>query len=225
MDPETEFLCGLIELQYGLKVQETLKVLAAKIPWAQNWPEDQQAFWNAEAFMWQHKINQDKRQLISQELNLLISKLPTGKNLDLGCGAYSYLPSVGIDFSDKMLQFNDQCTEKITADLEGSLPVKDDRFDSVTAIFVLNYIKNYSGLLSEITRILKEKGVFVMVLYSKRINDWQRQKEVNSFTAEEWKSVLNRIGFTVDFYEKEGLWFFKCKKSSLVYTTKRKFIK
>lgn len=212
MDSETEFLCGLIELQYGLKVQEKLKILAAKIPWAQNWPEDQQAFWNAEAFMWQHKINQEKRQLISQELNLLIPKLPTGKNLDLGCGAYSYLPSVGMDFSDKMLQFNDQCTEKITADLEGPLPVKDCSFDSVTAIFVLNYIKNYSGLLLEINRVLKEEGVFVMVLYSKPINGWQRQKEVNSFTAEEWKNVLKQAGFAVDFYETEKLWFFKCKK-------------
>ncbi|MEK6969010.1 MAG: class I SAM-dependent methyltransferase [Nanoarchaeota archaeon] len=210
MDPETEFLCGLIELQYGLKVQEKLTVLAAKIPWAQNWPEDQQAFWNAEAFMWQHKISQEKRQLISQELKFLIMDLPT-KNLDLGCGAYSYLPSVGMDFSDKMLQFNDQCTEKITADLESPLPVKDNSFNSVTAIFVLNYIKNYSGLLLEINRVLKE-GVFVMVLYSKQINEWQRQKEVNAFTAEDWKAVLNRAGFIVDFYEKEGLWFFKCKK-------------
>ncbi len=213
MDPETEFLCGLIELQHGLKVQEKLKVLAAKIPWAQNWPEDQQSFWNAEAFMWQHKINQEKRQLIARELNFLVTDLPT-KNLDLGCGAYSYLPSVGVDFSDKMLQFNDQCTEKITADLEHPLPLKDHSFDSVTAIFVLNYIKNYPCLLLEISRVLKEEGFLVMILYSKQINAWQRQKEVNFFTFKEWEKILKKAGFLVDFYKKDNLWFFKCRKTS-----------
>lgn len=205
MNSETEFFGGLIELQYGQEAKKKLKRLAESIPWARGWPEDKKAFWNAEAFMWQHKISKEKRRLIGEELRFLQG----GKNLDLGCGAYSYLPSIGLDISDKMLQLNEQCREKITGDWEKTLPFPDGRFDSVTAVFTLNYVENHLQLLSEIKRVLKDKGIFVMILSSKEINEWQRQKEVNSFPAGEWSTILRGSGFRTDFYEKGGLLFFR----------------
>lgn len=220
MDAETEFFSGLIELQYGQEAAGKLKAAAEKISWAKGWPADNKAFWNAEAFMWSRKIDKEKRQLISQELNHLIGKLPAGKhtnNLDLGCGAYSYLPSVGIDFSEKMLQFNDLCYEKVIGDLEKLLPFQDNHFDSATAVFVLNYIKNYRQLLSEVCRILKEKSVLMVVLCSEGVNSWQKQKEVSSFESREWKVILQKAGFAVDCYEKDGLLFFKCRKQAKHY--------
>ena len=42
------------------------------------------------------------------------------------------------------------------------------------------------------------------------VNDWQKQKEVNSFDFVEWEKVLKKVGFNVEFYEKEGLGFFRC---------------
>ena len=49
-------------------------------------------------FQKQHnKISKERRLLIEQELKFLFK----GKNLDLGCGAYSYFPSVGFDLSEK----------------------------------------------------------------------------------------------------------------------------
>ena len=62
MDHETEFLCSLLELQYGQKVEEKLQHLAAHVSWAQGWPARKESFWNEEAFMWQHKIEKEKRQ-------------------------------------------------------------------------------------------------------------------------------------------------------------------
>lgn len=237
MDTETEFLCGLIELQYGQEVENKLRMLAENISWAKGWPKDSKSFWNAEAFMWNHKIDKQKRELIAAELGFLKSFL-TGKekeegkkkeksldinNLDIGCGAYSYIPSVGLDFSEKMLQFNENCTQKIAANLEEKLPLENNSFASVTAVFVLNYVQNYGKLLLEISRVLKENGFLVIVLYSKQVNDWQRQKEINRFSSEEWRKRIEKAGFSVHFYEKDDLWFFKCRRFSP--SRKRKFIK
>lgn len=205
MNPETAFFRGLLELQYGLPAQQKLKKLAPKIPWAQGWPENKQAFWNAEAFMWSRKIEKETRALIAQELEFL----STGKNLDVGCGAYSYIPSVGFDLSPQMLKLNDCCQEKVLGDVEEKLPFKDKSFDSVTAIFVLNYVQNYSQLLQEIKRVLKLKGRFVMILSATKINEWQRQKEVNNFTAKRWGGILEKEGFKVKLEQKEGMWFLR----------------
>ncbi len=206
MNPETAFFEGLLELQYGQNVQQKLKKLASKIPWAHGWPENKQAFWNAEAFMWSRKIEKETRALITQELQFLT----TGKNLDVGCGAYSYIPSVGFDLSPQMLKLNDSCYEKVLGDVEQKLPFEDKSFDSVTAIFVLNYVQNYQQLLQEIKRVLKPKGRFTMVLSATKINEWQRQKEVNHFEGKRWKRIMEKEGFKVKLEQKGKLLFSKC---------------
>ncbi len=209
-NPENEFLKNLIKLQYGIKVQNTLKTQSKKVSWAKGWPKNNTSFWNAEAFMWGHKVDKNIRKLIATELKPLNGK----KNLDLGCGSYSYIPSVGFDLSKKMLDFNDNYTEKVEGDLERELPFPNSSFDSATAVFVLNYVKNYPQLLSEINRILKPKGIFAAVLYSKNINLWQRQKEVNKLPKDKWKNKIIQAGFSVKLQEIRNLWFFKCIKSN-----------
>ncbi|MDO8656808.1 MAG: hypothetical protein Q7K45_06225, partial [Nanoarchaeota archaeon] len=113
MNPETQFFQGLIELQYGQNVEKKLKALSSKIPWAHGWPQNKESFWNAESFMWSRKIEKETREMIQQELQFLAQ----GKNLDVGCGAYSYIPSVGFDLSPQMLKLNDICIEKVQGDV------------------------------------------------------------------------------------------------------------
>ncbi len=211
MEQETQFLAGLLELQYGVADIAAITKLSSSVSWAKGWPDNNLAFWNAEAFMWSKKIDKIVRQLIEEELSFL-QKKRNFRNLDLGCGAYSYLPSVGFDFSEKMLLFNERCTEKVIGNLEEKLPFDDASFDSVTAVFVLNYVQDYNQLLSEIKRILRENGLFVMILSVRSINEWQRQKEINSFTALHWSSLLKDTGFKVSVKEKENLLFFQCEK-------------
>ncbi len=207
MNAETEFLGSLLELGHGLKVEGKLKELSTSVEWASGWPVDKTSFWNAEAFMWRHKVGKEAQKLISDELAFL-----SGRNLDLGCGAYSYvLGSVGFDISPKMLQFNDQCREKMVGDVERLLPLDSHSFDSVTAVFLLNYVQNYAGLLQEIHRVLRPTGTFVMVLSAHPVNEWQRQKEITRFDAVGWKIVLENAGFTVSVEEKGKLWFFRCR--------------
>ncbi len=205
---ETKFLIGMMELHYGKSVVPALKKLSGKISWAKGWPEEKEAFWNAETFLWKRKITPETRNVIQKELVLL----KKGKNLDLGCGAYSYVPSVGFDVSPKMLQYNEQCAEKVIGDIEKGLPFPDSSFDSVTAVFLLNYIHNYSLVLREVNRVLKRRGTFVMVISSGGVNDWQKQKEVTVLPLEEWKKVAQEAGFSVRATEKEKLWFLWGKK-------------
>lgn len=208
MNNETKFLMGLMELQYGQPIRSKLQKIAVSIPWAKGWPHNKESFWNAEAFMWSRKIEKETRASIAQELQFLAK----GKNLDLGCGAYSYIPSIGFDISPQMLKLNDRCTRKVQGDIEEKLPFKDKSFDSVTALFVLNYVQNYSQLLQEIKRILKPKGIFVMVLSAARINEWQRQKQAINFSVRKWKQIVEKEGFKVNLYQKNKMWFLKAVK-------------
>ncbi len=213
MDKETQFLVGLLDLQYGVADIAAITKLSSSISWAKGWPDNNHAFWNAEAFMWSKKIDKTVRKIIEDELAFLQKKRDY-RNLDLGCGAYSYLPSVGFDFSEKMLQFNERCTEKVSGNLEEKLPFADASFDSVTAVFLLNYIRNYNQLFNEIKRILRDGGLFVMVLSVDLINEWQRQKVVNCFNAQEWIFILGVGGFDVKWVNKDNLLFFKCRKEN-----------
>ena len=206
MDAENEFLIGLLELGYGEAVEEKLKKLSSEVVWAKGWPHDRRAFWNGEAFMWRKKIHMRLRSVIAEEL----SAFNGGRNLDIGCGAFSYVKSVGFDVAEKMLQFNSNLSEKVVGDLNSRLPFGNGSFDSVTAVFVLNYVENLNLLLLEVKRVLREGGKLMVVLYSGQVNSWQRQKEVRHLNLEEWREVLEKSGFRVRVWEREGLWGFEC---------------
>jgi ubiquinone/menaquinone biosynthesis C-methylase UbiE len=208
LDPETEFMTEMMKMGFGLDVKDKLLELSKQVDWLQGWPKSDVAFWNAEAFMWSYKINKELREIIFKELSFL--KKDNKMNLDLGCGAYSYIPSIGFDISPKMLQLNENCVKKVVGSLEQKLPFAAEEFDSITAIFVLNYVENYLSVLKEVKRILNSKGEFVMVLSVKGVNEWQRQKQVNNLSSKEWLKVLDDVGFKVECYEKKGFLFFKC---------------
>ncbi len=219
LDPETKFLCALLELQYGQAEVKKIKPLAKEVAWAKGWPKEKKAFWNAEAFLWQRKIEKNKRELISQQLVSLLSPEKVKKvqkdfsNLDLGCGSYSYLSgSTGFDFSEQMLKLNSNCKEKVLGDLEQPLPFASSAFASVTAVFVLNYVKDYPQLLKEVWRVLKASGLFVMVLAEKGVNAWEKQQQTNSLLPKQWQALLLKIGFKVEIFKKAGIIFFLARK-------------
>ena len=205
MDLETEFMQGLIELQYNQADHNHLKEIANQLLAYQGWPENPKSFWNAEAFMWSHKINKETREIIRKQLQGL------SNNLDLGCGAYSYVPSTGLDLSEKMLNNNENCTKKIIGDLEQPLPLASESFTSATLIFVINYIENYSLLLSEINRILTANGKLIIVLSAHPVKELHRKQQKNSYSASQWVVKLEKH-FIVNLQEKSNLLFFTCIK-------------
>lgn len=86
------------------------------------------------------------------------------KVLDLGCGRHKVeVPGakvIGLDF------FNNKNAD-VVCDLElGKLPFKDNEFDEVHSIHVLEHITNLLPLIDEIWRITKPNGkVFIKTPY------------------------------------------------------------
>ena len=212
MDAETQFLQTLIEQGFGLDVENKLQKLSSKVSWAKGWPKNKVAFWNSEAFMWQTKIDKEQRADISAKIIELIQKNThtSGKNLDLGAGAYSYIPSVGIDISPKMLQLNDVAFEKVCADIEQTFPFNEKSFHSITAVFILNYVQNLSKVLNECKRVLQDNGVLLIVLSNIGIHPRHKKHQINDFDKSCWQKIIEQQGFRVKVKIDDNLLFFTC---------------
>ncbi len=207
MDTEAEFFKLLIKQSLGEKVEDSLMQLSRKIPWAEGLPEKKEAFWSAESYLWHTKIDEAKRRCITEKLREM---LPKGTNLDLGAGAHSYVPSIAFDCSAKMLDKNANAMEKVVGDLEKHLPFKENEFTSITAVFLLNYLEKIPSFLTEVKRILQERGTFVAILSAKGVNSRHKRHEKSNHTQKEWCKIFKNSGFDVTRCDESDLWFFTC---------------
>ena len=106
------------------------------------------------------------RNIIFTQIDKYIGKTNNLKILDIGCGTgivikrmEKYGKVVGIDMSDESLGF---CKVRgiksvIKADAT-NLPFDDNTFDLITALDVIEHIKNEDLVISEISRVLKNNG-------------------------------------------------------------------
>ncbi|MCK4589354.1 MAG: class I SAM-dependent methyltransferase [Nanoarchaeota archaeon] len=182
-----------------------------KIPEFKGWPHNDVAFWNAEAFMWSSKIDSELRQDIKNELAFRVGE----KNLDLGSGNVVYTPNtISIDYSPEMLEMNDN-KNKILHDLEKPLPFATESFDSITAVFLLNYIKNIPQLIKEARRVLKLNGKFTIV-QPQEVNDLYYLHVKNNYDENALRILLKHAGFRTDSFSKtfnnKKINFFFCEK-------------
>jgi len=181
------------------------KNLADKIPELRGWPDDSKAFWGAEAYTWLLKIPKKVREEIKKEL---LKRIPLGKlNLSLGSGSYPYVEeSVMLDFSTEMLKSVPPIKYKarLEYDLEkGTLPFKNNSFDTITMVFIIDYLKNLKPVLKEAKRVLKPKGKLILINAKKPIDKWYRKHEVRQYTKNQIKSLLKQAGFKTKIEEKK----------------------
>ncbi|MBW2981868.1 class I SAM-dependent methyltransferase [Candidatus Woesearchaeota archaeon] len=181
------------------------KDLSDKIPELKGWPSDSKKFWDAEAYAWLSKIPRKIRESIKQEL---MKRIPSGKiNLSLGSGSYPYIEeSILLDFSAEMLKSVPPIKYKarLEYDLElGKLPFKNNSFDTITMVFIIDYLKNINSVLKEVNRILKPKGKLILVNAKKPIDIWYRKHEVKQYSKDDIISLLKQAGFKVNIKEKK----------------------
>lgn len=140
--------------------------------------------------------------------------------LDAGCGSGLLLEklngftdlAVGVDFSKGMIKIargkiKMENVEFIIGDVE-NMPFKNDAFDTVFMITVLNNTLKPLQALSEAWRVLKEKGYLVASFLKK------------TFTEEEAQTLLNASRFeTVNHSgEKTNDYVYICLKKSFYST-------
>jgi len=194
------------------KLISEAKKIANKIPLFKGWPEKSVKFWDVEAFAWRTKIPSHVRLFIRKEL---LKRIPLGGiNLSLGPGSYPYIEdSVLVDISPEMLKAVEptvKFTRKIVHDLEkGKLPFKDNSFDTVTMVFVVNYLSKLP--FKEIYRVLKKKGKLIIVQSAKMLDDWYVKQEKKQYSASELKKLLADAGFKAKVEKK------KVKRTKLVF--------
>ena len=193
-----DFYNNLFKLNYIKDKDEIRKLIkinkkiASKVPLLKGWPENAFKFWDNEAAGWEQKISDKVRDGIKKELKDL-----KGLNLDIGSGSYAYVKnSVFLDLSFKMLKEIDG--KKVLCKFKDRLPFKDNVFDSVTMIFVLNYLENLGLVFNEIKRVLKPKGKLVIVQPKCSTDDLYKFQEKKHYSVDDIKGYLD-----ADCYEKK----------------------
>ncbi|MBN2014963.1 MAG: class I SAM-dependent methyltransferase [Candidatus Altiarchaeota archaeon] len=147
------------------------------------------------------------------------------KVLDIGCGTGSYVLEfkrngmgvVGMDVSRKMLKIAKNKVEGcdfVFGDAK-NLPFKDNSFDLVTLITILEYVDDPEKIIQEGKRVLEKDGKIILCVLNK-FSLWALQRRVTErdwmgvrffspfelkkrFGVKRWKSTLFAPKFTPPF--------------------------
>jgi len=152
--------------------------------------------------------------------------------VDLGCGdgrlANFFLSKwvkeyVCLDISENMLKQAKNSVKKIKHDLNKPFPLSDSYADVVLALFVLLHIENLHNFFSEVYRILKDDGVFILFHHIERKNHiywkWWNKFKINAFKwhYSDIEKLLDYYFFKYKVVDVEENWviiwkYFICKK-------------
>lgn len=127
--------------------------------------------------------------------------------LDVGCGAGAFLSilqkhgrAYGIDSSFKACEFSkNKKNNVIQADIR-RLPFRDNSFDAVFALDLIEHIEDESTLLQQIYRVCRQGGVFIMTVPAFKCL-WSERDEYlghkRRYTIKGLQGLLTAAGFKV----------------------------
>ena len=129
--------------------------------------------------------------------------------LDVGCGTGSILKklekhghAIGVDISDEAVKFCKLrgCKNVYKIDQKEGLPFKDNAFDLVTALDIIEHIDDDCAALAEYCRVVRKDGVLLVTVPAYDFL-WGPHDEVNDhkrrYIAKELRNKMEKTGFTV----------------------------
>jgi predicted TPR repeat methyltransferase len=159
----------------------------------------------------------DVKELMNYTAYIRVPKLVIGhlntskpKILDLGCG--TGLSSLlffkrgcevtGIDGTRDMIERAKRLPYKmlICQNLEKRWRVRDQSFDAVVMIGVMEYINDPAALFKQVKKKLVDGGVFGLTVPQK--NSWYSESGLRSYYRKEIEPIMSRRGFTIIEREK-----------------------
>jgi ArsR family transcriptional regulator len=141
--------------------------------------------------------------------------------VDLGCGTGEFLTklkerskyTVGVDNSPKMLEearklFNNSndCVNLRLGELE-HLPLSDSEADLAVISMALHHLSNPGAVISEVARIVKKGGTFIIADFDKHNNEEMRKTYGDrwlGFSSDEIEGFLGS-NFTLETFNKENV--------------------
>jgi ubiquinone/menaquinone biosynthesis C-methylase UbiE len=132
--------------------------------------------------------------------------------LDIGCGPRSgsfYLAEkakriIAIDASKESIEYAKSHFQKENLEYQvmsgTDLKFSDNSFDVVVSLEVLEHIGNYRKYLSEILRVLKSGGIYVLSTPNIKMSRNPNPAHIKEFSLRELESLLNEYFVNIDLY-------------------------
>lgn len=143
--------------------------------------------------------------------------------LDIGCGPGFVLKELvqhefklyGVDFSSQMVEFAKTGVTGVNFQRSSiyQIPFPDEMFDIIICLGVFQTVTDPEAALSEISRVLKKEGLFVIRTLNKLSLSYYKTKKDNPeyffYNPFLFKKELERMGFKVSSIK--GIYFFPKK--------------
>ena len=127
--------------------------------------------------------------------------------VDLGSGSYCRADvCVDINFEwsnpyhipqqyDKIVAPKSKICDKVLADLNYPLPFRDNAFDKVYIVHVLEHLLCPYRTLLEVRRIMKQNGELIIVVPNavKNLADWRDEEHIYSFTEKTIERLVAKV--------------------------------
>lgn len=154
-----------------------------------------------------HWWHQHKRAVCHQR----ISRMKIGKVLDVGVGTGKILEELkqlnwqvfGVDIDQQaQLHSRKRRIDLKIADVSQSLPFKDNYFDAVLALDVLEHIKNDNLALIEIKRVVKPNGIILISVpaYPRLYSYWDKMLgHCRRYSKADLTQLIKKSGLKIEF--------------------------
>jgi len=127
--------------------------------------------------------------------------------LDIGCGTGAFLDKMeqmdmkayGLDMSREAVDFcrSRRKSRLLVGNVEGELPFRDNAFDIVTSLDVIEHVDDYRRVIEEACRVLRPGGILVITVPAFQFL-WNQHDEVHHhkrrFVSKDIKAAIESTG-------------------------------